>query len=404
MTGSDPYGTADGFRFSYDGPTLRYGVDAVDALGTDLDELGGDSPLLVCGSTVGSTPAVMDPVTTGLDPHDVEVFAETTPAKRLETALDARAAYRARDTDCLVGLGGGSSLDLAKVIRALVADDRDRSQIREEFRASGTITVPDDGLPPLVLVPTTLAGAEQSQVAGLTAAPEDPEASVHGGGVSSPRLRADTVCYDPALFATTPRSVLCGSAMNGFDKGIETLYARNASPVTDATAIEGLRYLDRALPALGDDPLSAETLAPVVTGIALVQYGNSRPNGSTLSIIHAFGHGLTAYGDLQQGVAHAVMAPHVLAYLFDTVDARRDRLATALDVGGDDPAAAIVDRVTAIRDALGLPERLRAVEAPDRDEFEAVAEAVLADSFMANAPPGVDPSTEDLVAVLEAAY
>jgi alcohol dehydrogenase len=259
---------------------------------------------------------------------------------------------------------------------------------------------------PVVAVPTTLAGADLSMVAGVTAGPERGlvEETV-GGGVGDRRLMPASVVADPELVATTPESVLSASAMNGFDKGIETLYAATATPVTDATASHGLGRLADGLIDLGDSGPDPETLEPVVEGLLLVQYGISRPGVTTLSLIHAFGHGLTRTADIQQGAAHAVIAPHALSYLFENVDGRRKLLAAALDVSdAADPAEAVVERVEAVRDALGLPSRLRELSGPEPDEFEAIAEAVLSDSFTPNAPEGIDPTVEDLVGVLEAAY
>ncbi|HMB50419.1 MAG TPA: iron-containing alcohol dehydrogenase, partial [Natronoarchaeum rubrum] len=226
-----------------------------------------------------------------------------------------------------------------------------------------------------------------------------------GGGVSDPRLMPTATVYDPNLFATTPEGVLAASAMNGFDKGIETLYARNATPVTDATAARGLRRLADGLRKFGEEGVTAKMLEPVVEGIWLVQYGISRPDGTTLSMIHAFGHGLTRTYDVQQGAAHAVVAPHVLRYLFERVDARRDLLAEALGApDAADPAEAVIDAVAEVRDALDLPSRLRDVDGPDPEAFPQVAEAIVADSFVANAPRGLDIEAEEIEAVLRDAY
>ena len=213
------------------------------------------------------------------------------------------------------------------------------------------------------------------------------------------------VVADPELAATTPESVLAGSAMNGFDKGLETLYAANATPVTDATASRGVGLLADGLRELGDTGPTPETMAPVLEGLLLVQYGISRPDGTTLSLAHAFGHGLTRTGTLQQGIAHAVVAPHVLDYLFEAVDGRRDLLADALGVGNaDDPAAAVVRAVEAVRDALDLPSRLRDVDGPEPAAFPAVAEATAGDGFVANAPADLAFTAEDAEAILDAAW
>ena len=346
--GPDDLGTP--FRFDYDPATLRYGPNCVGDLGAELDALDRDRALLVTGSTVGETSAVMDPVRAGLGERLGGHFGGTTPQKRLGTAYEALAEFRETGADVIVAVGGGSSLDVATVVAVLAATDRTPDAMGTELVETGTLPVPDDGLPPVVTVPTTLAGADLSQVAGVTADPETcPVDSAASGGVSDPALMPATACYDPELLATTPPGVLAASAMNGFDKGIETLYARNATPVTDATAVRGLGLLHEGLRRLGSDGADERTLEPVVRGLLLVQYGVSRPGETTLSVIHAFGHGLTRHHDVQQGAAHAVVAPHVLRYLFDRVDGRRDLLAEALGVDdAPDAADAVVDAVAAV--------------------------------------------------------
>jgi alcohol dehydrogenase class IV len=394
------------FRFEYSPSVLRYGTGCVDDLDTELDTQGYDHALVVCGSTVGSTPAVIDPVTDGLDEKLVGVFAETTPEKRLETAYEGLEAMETHDADVLVSLGGGSSLDVAKVISVLAADDRDPRDVSHELAETRSISIPSNPLPPIVAIPTTLAGADLSVVAGVTAVPTSGlVAKPASGGISDPRLMPQSVFYDPGLFATTPKRILAASAMNGFDKGLETVYARNATPITDATATRGLQLLEEGLCQLGDQTVTEEILKPVVQGTLLVQYGISRRRETTLSIIHAFGHGLTRTYEVQQGAAHGIVAPHVLRYLFENVDGRRELLAEAFGVDDrPDTAAAIVESVEQVRDALGLPEQLRDVNGPDPAEFPEVAETIRTDSFMANAPRGLDPTTEEIEAVLEDAY
>ncbi|WP_276272358.1 iron-containing alcohol dehydrogenase family protein [Haloarcula litorea] len=406
MTDTPVAGRSDPSRFDYDPSTIRVGDDCVAGLGAELAVRGADSALVVTGSTVGETPAVIEPVRSGLGDRLAGVFAGTTPAKRLGTAVDALAAFERCGADAVVGVGGGSSLDVAKLVAVLAASDREPAAIGTELVATGTVTVPDDGLPPILAVPTTLAGADLSQVAGVTAEPETcPVDEPASGGISHPDLMPAAVCYDPALFATTPRGVLAGSAMNGFDKGVETLYAGAATPVTDATAARGLSLLRDGLLALGDGRGDDETYRALAEGVLLAQYGVSRADGTTLSLLHAFGHGVARTYGVQQGVAHAVVAPHALRLLFDRVDGRRRLLSEALGAGdADDPAAAVVDRVADVATALDLPARLRDVDGPTREEFPSVARAVLDDPFLANAPAGFDPTVDDIVAVLEEAW
>lgn len=412
---------SDPFRFEYDPPALRSGRGVAADLAEELAAHGLGRALVVCGRTVGSTPAVIDHVREGLGGRLAGVFAETTPEKRLSTAAEGLAALDEHGADAIVALGGGSSLDVATVISVLAGRVRaaedgagDGAGTREEvlravgreFEETGTVAVPEAGLVPLVAVPTTLAGADVSQAAGLTATPEgglveEPT----DGGVSDPGLAPAAVVVDSALLETTPERTLSASAMNGFDKGIETLYARTATPVTDATATRGLTLFREGLLAFGAGSREPWVFDALARGTVLVQYGVSRPGTSTLSLIHAFGHGLTRTHAVQQGAAHGVIAPHALAYLFDQIDGRRRVLAGALDASDTDGSAtAVVEAVTEVRDTLGLPARLRDVDGPEPGEFPAVAETVLADPLMDNVPEGVDATASDIEGVLESAW
>lgn len=405
-----PDGGADRFRFEYRPGAINYGRGCVEDLATELARQDLERALVICGRTVGNTPAVIDPVEAGLGERHAGTFAETTPEKRLETAFDALEAMRSVDADVVVGLGGGSSLDLATVTSVLSGADRPPEAVGEEFGETGTISIPDGDLAPIVTVPTTLAGADLSMLAGVTA---DPSSGLVdepvSGGVGDPRLMPLAGFYDPALFETTPTDVLAASAMNGFDKGVESLYAPAATPITDATASRGLRLLREALPSLRDDDRDADVLERIVRGIVLVQYGVSRPDATTLSLIHAFGHGVTARADVHQGRVHAAVAPAVLRYLFAEADGRRALLADALggsatDRSADALASAVVDAVVAVRDGLGLPDRLRSLEGVQRSDLRAMAEATREDSLADNVPPGLDPTVEDLEGVLEDAW
>lgn len=389
------------FRFEYDPGTIAYGRDSVADLETELARLDSERALVITGETVGTTSAVIDPVREGIGDRLAGVFAETTPKKRLTTAIAAADRLREEDADAVVSLGGGSSLDITTVASMLAADDRSREAIRAEFEERGTLSL-SSGLP-VVAVPTTLAGADLSVGAGVT----DRTDGIIRGGVFDGRLMPAALFYDPALIETTPHEVLCASAMNGFDKGVESLYARNATPVTDATASRGLTLLNRGLPRLGAGERDEQTLHDAIVGTMLVQYGASRGEGTTLSLIHAFGHGIARGFSVQQGGAHGIIAPHALRFLFDHVDGRRDQLADALGVTAktpDETAEAVIESVTEIRDALGLPASLRSIDDLSKDDLPEIATAVASDGFISNTPPELETSETALEDVLHEAW
>ncbi|MFB6195282.1 MAG: iron-containing alcohol dehydrogenase family protein [Haloplanus sp.] len=395
------------FEFAYRPGRIACRPGCVAGLGAACDRRNWERVLVVCGRTVGSTPDVMDPIRAGLGDHLAGVFDETTPEKYLGTAIDGAARAERDDIDALVAVGGGSSLDVAKVIATLASHDADPETVGRRAIDEASLSLAGDPLP-VVAVPTTLAGADLSVVAGVTFGWQGDD-DAPSGGVGDERLMPEALFYDADLYRTTPASVLTASAMNGFDKGIEALYTRNSTPVSDGAAARGLRLLRSGLPTLRADSMDADRLDDVLAGIVCVQYGVSTPGAYKLSIIHAFGHGFSRDYDVHQGVIHGVVAPHVLRYLFEEVNGRRRLLAEALGVeteGLDDDAVAegVVDAVAGVRDTLGLPSRLRSVDGLDRTDLDDVARRVVDDSLMETVPAGLDPSVADVRSVLDAAW
>jgi alcohol dehydrogenase class IV len=403
---------ADQFSFDYDPGELRCGRGRV----ADLSELLGDrdlaDALVVTGENVGRNRAVMDPVEAGLGDRLADVFDETTPEKYLATSLTLARRVRSEGIDALVGVGSGSSLDVAKVASALSSHD-DLEATAEAAIDSGTVPVGDDREPvPLIAVPTTLAGADLSVIAGtnLTLDPGgSPAHEIPNGSVSDRRLMPTALVYDLELFETTPKSVLRASAMNGFDKAVECLYSPYATPVTDATAMRALSLAQAGFETLPDDGMDPRKLYQAVSGIVLAQYGISTPGAYRASIIHAFGHGFSHDYGVHQGVAHGILAPHVLRYVFDETDGRRALLAEGFGVreeGASDEALAeaVIDAVAGVSDDLGLPSRLREIDGLPRDHLPAIAEEIHGDGLMGAAPTALDPTVADIQAVLENAW
>jgi len=197
--------------------------------------------------------------------------------------------------------------------------------------------------------------------------------------------------------------------MNGFDKAVECLYSPYRTPVTDGTAMRALSLMRSGFETLPEASMDDGKLYDAVSGVVLAQYGISTPGTYRASILHAFGHGFSHGYDVHQGTAHGILAPHVLEYVFDEVNGRRSLLADAFGVGGDgvsddELADRVVDAVAAVSDDLGLPPRLRAIDGLSRESLPEIAADIHDDSLLNVAPDGVDPTTADIEAVLDAAW
>lgn len=389
----------DSFEFDYAGSELVYGRGCVETLEKHLSERGLSRGLVVCGTNVGANEDVMRPVKRGLGDRLVGVFDETTPAKSAETVYDGIEMMLERNPDFLVGVGGGSSLDTARQMSAFAADGRPLSEFRSAAREGHILSVEPEGTTTsVIVVPTTFAGADISAGGSIEFLPAAESPTGQPIRISGSVL-PEVVAYDPNLFETTPMSSLAGSAMNGFNKGLETIYARNATPISDATAIHGLRLLREGFPNLTDSP---DAFDRAVVGIILVQLERQ------ITVIHAFGHGFARRYPVQQGVIHAILVPHVLRYIFENVDGQRELIAEGLDIdtsdSGIEVAERIVNAVITVRDSFDLPTRLRDVEPVNEEDIPAIAEFILTDDAIERAPAGLDPSVDEIENVLRNAW
>lgn len=387
------------FEFAHCNGDIVYGRESVDHLDDFLCLHELERAMIVTGTNVGANEDVMGPITRGLNDRLAGIFDETTAEKSAETVYDGIDAMREYDADVLIGVGGGSSLDIARQISAYAADGRPLSAYRNAAR-KGQLSAPSPGEPttPVVVIPTTLSGADISDSGAV--AIFDSENSPTGETI---RLAGSVdpigMFYDPDLFETTPRAVLTGSAMNGFDKAIETIYASNGSPITDGTAVHSLRLFEESLRHLTDSP---EAVERAVVAVILAQFERR------ISVIHSFGHGVARHHPVHQGLVHAVVAPHALRYIFDHVDGGRELLAMGLGVGGgqpaDEQAQAIVDTVIDIRDSLDLPSQLRELDGVPKKNIPMIAELTLSDGKMKQAPDGLNPTVDDIETVLREAW
>ena len=132
------------FEFDYFGSDIVYGRGSVAELNSYLAENDLKNALLVCGTNVSANEVLMAPVRNGAGDRLAGVFGETTPAKHAKTVYDGIAAMKETDADVLIGLGGGSSLDIARQISVFAGDGRSLEALRDEFR-EGELIAPEAG-------------------------------------------------------------------------------------------------------------------------------------------------------------------------------------------------------------------------------------------------------------------
>lgn len=377
------------------GMRLAIGPDALDALIDLVMDRNLKLVLVITSRSSAADQRIIGPIREALGKRLAGIHAGGADKTfvGLSAAVDV---IRTIGADAVLGLGSGASLDVARQANLFSDTSFDRDTLIAAYR-SQTLELPlaDARTRPVIVVPTTLAGADVATGGKieLLSREEAPDGiPIHIAGVMPPTLGV----YDPALFEAVAKNVLLGSAMNGLNKGIETIYSRGGHALSDATAIHGTRLfyegLTRFHVSTGSIPVE------LLEGLVLLQLHRRA------SVIHAFGHALKSQFRVQQGLIHAVVTPAVLRFILDRTPARRDLLAHALGIEAADTdertADAIVARVAGLRDLLGLPARLRDIVGEQTYDIARTARIAIQDPFMADAPKGLDMAESDVARIL----
>jgi alcohol dehydrogenase class IV len=304
----------------------------------------------------------------------------------------AVAAARACDADAVVGLGGGSAMDVAKLVAAL-ADGAQR--IEDVF---GTDLLAGRALW-LGCVPTTAGtGSEVTPIAILADEADDLKK-----GVVSRHLVPDAAYLDPALTVTMPAAVTAATGLDALTHCIEAYANRFAHPLIDSHALAGIALI------AGHIERACRDGADLVARSAMMRaslYGGMCLGPVNTAAVHALAYPLGGEFHIAHGVANALLLPHVLRLNIQTQPHRYADIARALgaECSGDPvaDAGAGVERIIALAEACGIQRRLSDFGIP-RDAIPRMAAAAMTVTRLMERNPRT--LTEaDVRAIYEAAW
>lgn len=377
---------------------LRYGMGAAGELEEFVESEGHESVLVVTDSDVVDAGAV-DPVYAALEAADADVttFDGVAPEPKLRMAEAAAETLGECDADLVVGVGGGSCMDTAKLAAVLAEHD---APVRDLL---GMGNVPGPGRP-TALVPTTAGTGSEVTHIGVFADAEDGNKKV----VYSEHLFGDLALVDPELTRSLPPAVAAATGMDALSHAIEAYVSTLRTPYTDTLARRAIELIGENLrPAVhqgehNDEARYAMSLAATLGGQAFVNAG--------LGAVHALTYPLGVEFGLGHGLANAVLLPHVVRY---NAPAEPERLADVARLLGVqerpgestlDLARRAGDAVAALDDDIGIPNQIRDLGEVDPEAFGTFADVALEHSKhnVDRNPRRMDRA--DIVDLFEAAY
>ena len=288
-------------------------------------------------------------------------------------------AYDNGQCDCIVGIGGGAAIDVARAI--LLRINHREDLFKYDDLIGGDIYVTND-VPPFITIPTTSGTGSEVGRSAIIADDETHQKKI----LFSPKLLAKIVFADPLLTMGLPPVITAATGMDALTHNMEAFLAKNYHPLCDGIALEGMRLIAQSIETAVKNPdvesRSNMLLASMMGAIAF-QKG--------LGVVHSLAHPLSSLLDTHHGLANAVNLPYGMQYNISGFEDRFVRMARALGVK-DETGAGVVEYLFDLNDRLGIPKTLGGIGVK-QEHIEILADLAFADFAHPNNPKPV--SRED---------
>lgn len=377
-------------RLNFNFPTpIRFGAGVIDELADHLVQLGLKHPLIVT-----------DPVVAELDFFKriiallkakrlaVDVYAEMHKNPIKSDVLKGGDYYHNSVCDCIVGIGGGVALDVARAIVLRINHTRDLFDYDDLIGGDQYVT---EEVPYFVTVPTTAGTGSEVGRSAIIAEDESKKKRI----LFAPKLMARQVFADPELTLELPPFITAATGMDALTHNMEAYLAKNYHPMCDGIALEGMALITRSIEKSTHHPdigSRSDMLLGSLMGAVAFQKG--------LGVVHSLAHPLSSLLDTHHGLANAVNLPYGMGFNYDGFESKFDKMAVSLGVIDGD-GERVVDFLFEMNQRLNLPTQLREIQVR-ADHLEPLANLAIADFAHPNNPKPV--TLADFKALYSKAY
>ena len=367
------------------------GVGIEEKIGAEAKGLGAKKALVITDTMMEKT-GLLEKIEKPLkEVIEVDILDQIEPEPTLAAAETVAEAARGAKYDLIVGLGGGSVMDMAKVASAAASNPE---QGVGDFLGANKIANPSV---PKILIPTTAGTGSEATPFALLIVGEKKKA------IASPYNLADVVLIDPTFTATMPPKVTASTGMDALSHAIEAFLSTGSNPLTDSFALEAIRKIANNLEEAfshGDnlDARLKMALAALLAGLA---FGNAGVIAG-----HAAAHTFGAKYKIPHGVSAALALPYMMEY--NAVKSEvREKLAKVAremeeDISGmteEEAASKAVACVKSMLEKLDLPTRLVDLDVP-KEDLPGLADAMSKEKgYLARNPRKIE--YEDAVKMFE---
>lgn len=342
--------------------TSYHGAGAIKEIATEVKGRGFKKGF-VCSDPDLIKFGVTKKVTDVLDNADIdyEIYSEIKPNPTIENVKTGVAAFKASGADCIIAIGGGSSMDTAKAI-GIIIKNPDFADVRSLEGVAPTT----NKCVPIIAVPTTAGTAAEVTINYVITDTEKNRKMV----CVDPKDIPVVAVVDPDMMSSMPKGLTAATGMDALTHAIEGYITAGAWELSDMFHLKAIEIISNSLRgAVENTPQGRE-------GMALGQYvaGMGFSNVG-LGIVHSMAHPLGALYDTPHGVANAIILPTVMEYNAPATGEKYRNIAKAMGVDGvdgmtlDEARKAAVNAVKKLSKDVGIPENLKDIVKPEDVDF-----------------------------------
>lgn len=342
--------------------TSYHGAGAIKEIATEVKGRGFKKAF-VCSDPDLIKFGVTKKVTDVLDNADIdyEIYSEIKPNPTIENVQTGVAAFKASGADCIIAIGGGSSMDTAKAI-GIIIKNPDFADVRSLEGVAPTT----NKCVPIIAVPTTAGTAAEVTINYVITDTEKNRKMV----CVDPKDIPVVAVVDPDMMSSMPKGLTAATGMDALTHAIEGYITAGAWELSDMFHLKAIEIISNSLRgAVENTPEGRE-------GMALGQYvaGMGFSNVG-LGIVHSMAHPLGALYDTPHGVANAIILPTVMEYNAPATGEKYRNIAKAMGVDGvdsmtlDEARKAAVNAVKKLSKDVGIPENLKDIVKPEDVDF-----------------------------------
>ena len=363
--------------YQYNFPTrIRFGAGAMLEVAPHLKQEGFSRPLVVTDPVVKDLPFFKQ-LLASLESQGLKPTAffdiHKNPVK--SDVLKGGDVFESEKCDCIVGIGGGAALDVARAICLRINHRRDLFDYDDLIGGDQYVT---EEVPYFVTLPTTSGTGSEVGRSAIISEDDTKRKRI----LFSPKLLAKVVFADPLLTMDLPAFVTAATGMDALTHNMEAFLAKGFHPMADGIALEGINLVVNSIERATNKPdLESRSKMMIASLMGAVAFQKG------LGVVHSLAHPLSSLLDTHHGLANAVNIPYGMKFNIEGFEHRFKRIATAMELK-EQSGEAVVKALFDLNTQINIPHKLSAIGVK-QEHLDTLADLAEADFCHPNNPKPV---------------